>query len=195
MVFGDTFNANKLSESVARATCRFLLRLLSHHNKIFKTAIRMILSQINFTCNLRYFSAWHLLHNGTRILLADLGIQLRDLYVQKQLHERLGLYEPPMILYHTARQDFALPHPPGCDWKEQAQEEIYIHFLRLIAYAIDEKYQRVVAECVEPFNCDKQPFRHRGIKSIKGFPRMFNKMLSAADHRYERKPRPGPIPA
>ena len=96
-----------------------------------------------------------------------------------------------MIAGHTCRQDFALPHPPGCDWKYQEQEEVYIHFLRLIAYAIDERYQRAVAECVEPFNCDPKPFKHAGIKSIKGFPRMLNKMLGGVDHRYEKKPRPG----
>ena len=68
---------------------------------------------------------------------------------------------------------------------------MYIHFLRLIAYAIDERYQRAVAECVAPFNCDKKPFKHAGIKSIKGFTRMFNKLVSPVDHRYAGKPRPG----
>ena len=150
----------------------------------------MILSNYSFTMFLKV-KGWNMLHNGTRDLLADLGIPLRKLYEREKLQERLGSYQPPMITGHTRRQDHALPHPPGCDWNLREQEEVYIHFLRLIAYAIDERYQRAVAECVAPFNCDKKPFKHAGIKSIKGFTRMFNKLVSAVDHRYERKPRPG----
>ena len=151
----------------------------------------MILSQEFFTRNLVYLGAWDFLHEQTRLFLADLGKTLAKLYVDEKLRERLGSYQPAMIPDHTLRQDFSLPYPSGCDWTQQDQEEVYIHFLRLIAYAIDERYQRAVADCVAPFNIDKKPFAHRGIKSIKGFPRMFNKMMSSADHRYETKPRPG----
>ena len=150
----------------------------------------MILSYYHFTMFLE-LDGWNMLHNGTRDLLADLGTPLRKLYEREQLQERLGSYKPSMIAGHTRRQDYVLPHPPGCDWKRQEQEEVYIHFLRLIAYAIDERYQRAVAECVAPFNCDKKPFKHAGIKSIKGFTRMFNKLVSPVDHRYADKPRPG----
>ena len=158
---------------------------------MFKKAGRLILSNESFSTLLNRCNAWDPLKNGTRHLLADLGMQLRDLYVREKLRERLGSYQPPMIADHTCRQDFALPHPTGCDWKWQEQEEIYIHFLRLIAYAIDHKYQHAVAECVAQFNCDPKPFSHGGIKSIKGFPRMYNKMLSPDDHLNEQKPRPG----
>ena len=191
-MFGDRFLHEDFStDEEAAAACRFLLRLLRHHNKLFKQAGRMILSQYYFTVNLRFFKAWKMLHGGTRLILADIGKELRDFYVNEQLQKRLGSFQPAMIVDHTCRQDFDLPYPSGVDWTEQEQEEVYIHFLRLIAYAIDEDYQKVVADCVAPFNCDKKPFSHRGIKSIKGFPRMFNKMLSKADHRYSMKPRPG----
>merc|ERR1719201_1278461 len=150
----------------------------------------MMLSQYTFTINLSSYKAGGVLRDGARLLLDNIGSELRDLYVRDQLQKRLGSFEPPIITEHTRRQDFSLPHPPGCDWEEQEQEEIYIHFLRLIAYAIDENYQKVVADCVAQFNVDKKPFSHRGIKSIKGFPRMLNEMLSAADHRHAKKPRP-----
>ena len=97
----------------------------------------MILSYYHFTMFLE-LDGWNMLHNGTRDLLADLGTPLRKLYEREQLQERLGSYKPSMIAGHTRRQDYVLPHPPGCDWKRQEQEEVYIHFLRLIAYAIDE---------------------------------------------------------
>ena len=151
----------------------------------------MLLSHFAFAWNLICLDAWDLLHNGSGFLLAQLGTQLRDLYDREQLYKQLGTYQPPMIKGHTQRQDFSLPLPPRCDWSQQAQEEVYIHFLRLVAYAIDEQYQRVVEECVRPFNHDKSTFRHGDIHSIKGFPRMLNKMLTAEDHRYEAKPRPG----
>ena len=151
----------------------------------------MILSQEYFTSNLQVFGVWDMLHDGTRFILDDIGKELRDFYVNEQLQTRLGSFQPAMIVDHTCRQDFDLPYPSGIDWTEQEQEEVYMHFLRLIAHAIDEDYQRAVANCVAPFNCDKKPFSHRGIKSIKGFPRMFNKMISAADHRRSKKPRPG----
>ena len=144
-----------------------------------------------FTVQLRHYNAWDVLHKGAEIQLASHGRGLCDLYARDKLQERLGSFQPPMIAGHTRRQDFALPHPPVCDWKEQEQEEVYIHFLRLIAYAIDERYQRAVAECVESFNCDPKPFKHAGMKSIKGFTRMFHKMLAGEDHRFEGKPRPG----
>ena len=191
MVYGDDFDDEEFSPDAAAATCRFLLRLLSHHNETSKRAGRMILSQQYFTTNLEYFKAWGVLHAGTGHLLADLGVQLRDIYVRDQLQEHLGSFQPQMSPEHTGRQDFALPHPPGCDWTQQDHEEIYIHFLRLICYAIDERFHRAVFECVAPFNCDKQAFAYKGIKSIKDFPRMLNKMLAAEDHRYEAKPRPG----
>ena len=150
----------------------------------------MILSQRTFSRNLG-FKAWNVLQEGAGVILAGIGKELRDFYVNEQLQKRLGSFQPAMIVGHTCRQDFELPHPSGVDWTEQDQEEVYIHFLRLIAYAIDEGYQRIIADCVAPFNCDKKPFNHGGIKSIKGFTRMFNKMLSKADHRYSEKPRPG----
>ena len=144
-----------------------------------------------FTVQLRHYNAWDVLHKGAEIQLASHGRGLCDLYARDKLQERLGSFQPPMIAGHTRRQDFALPHPPGYDWKEQEQEEVYIHFLRLIAYAIDERFKLDVAKCVAPFNCDNTPYSRVGMRSIKGFARMFNKMCAAEDHRYEKKPRPG----
>ena len=175
----------------ASATCRFILRLLRHRNSDLKRAGRLLLSQDMFTLSLMHNGAWDLLHNGTKALLDHIGIELREFYENENLRKHLGSLNPRQITGHTHRQDFSLVHPPGCDWKEHIQEEAYIHFLRLIAFAIDEAFQRAVEQCVAPFNCDqgKKPFAHPGIKSIKGFTRMCNKMF--ADHRYAKKPRPG----
>ena len=128
MVYGN-FHSGEFNTRKCRAVCRFLLRLLRHRNKTLKQAARLILSQRMFTVQLRHFKGWELLRNGTRIQLADLGSKLRDLYVRDKLKERLGSFHPPMIAGHTCRQDFVLPHPPGCDWKEQEQEEVYIHII------------------------------------------------------------------
>ena len=151
----------------------------------------MLLSQEMFTMSLMHNGAWDLLHNGTKALLANIGEELRDYYERKNLRKHLGSLNPDMIEGHKCRQDYALALPPGCDWTEHTQEQAYIHFLRLIAFAIDERFQAVIKQCVARFNCskDEKPFAHPGIKSIKGFTRMCNKMF--ADHRYAKKPRPG----
>ena len=186
-VYGDGVHSyTQISKEEAAAVCRFLLRLLRHRNKLCKLAGRMILSQRQFTENLKKLKAWDVLHDGTRLILADISKELKDFYVNEKLQKRLGSYQPSIYI-STCRQDLDLPYPSAIDWTEQGQEEIYIHFLRLIAYAIDENYQKVVADCVEP----KKHFSHKGIKAIKSFPRMLDKMLSAADHRYAKKPRPG----
>jgi hypothetical protein len=87
----------------------------------------------------------------------------------------------------------------------------YIHFLRLIATAIDRDFQHDVNRCLgvrieeveedeahhhhhhhhhkkghSPLLTDGETF-HRGIK---GFERMFTKMLSRSDHRMKPRPRP-----
>ena len=147
----------------------------------------MILSNYNFSTNLEYFRAFGILHDGTKTLLSGLGQELKEVYERENLATHLGTFTPRMIKGHTKRQDFSLATPP-CHWATQNDEECYIHFLRLVAYAIDARYQRLVQECVKEFIVDDKPFGHNGIKSIKGFVRMRNKL--AADHRYDPKPRP-----
>ena len=145
-----------------------------------------------FTMGLVRNGAWDLLHNGTKALRANIGAELRDYYEREDLHKHLGSLKPEMIRghHHKCRQDYALPLPPGCDWKEHMQEQAYIHFLRLIAFAIDERFQADIKQCTAPYSYDEKPFdRQPGIKRIKGFTRMCSKMFAA--HRYAKKPRPG----
>ena len=130
----DSVNENDTErhKKHARAVCGFILRLLRHTflDKKLKIAGRMILSNFEFASNLDYYDAWELLHNGTRVLLQQLGSPLRQLYIDQGLEKQLGSYKPTMVAGHSERQDFRLPLPPGCDWSDQAQEEVYNHFFR-----------------------------------------------------------------
>lgn len=151
---------------------------------------RMLFSSEHFKDKLVYFDALTMLRNGIQLLLAEDCAKLKNLYDEQYLSHHLGTYKPPVVVGHTRRQDFLLPHPPGFDWMEQNQEEIYIHFLRLIAFAIDIPFQRKVAACVKPYVDDK-PFHRSGIRSIKSFPQMLRNMVSPARYRLASKPRPG----
>ena len=82
------------------------------------------------------------LHDGTKTLLSGLGQELKEVYEREKLATHLGTFAPAMIEGHTKRQDFSLATPP-CHWATQNDEECYIHFLRLVAYAIDARYQRL----------------------------------------------------
>ena len=62
-------------------------------------------------------------------------------------------------------------------------EKCFIHVLRMVAMAIDLKYQEIVQKICE--NCDGS-FRKT---EIKGFVRMKNKCVSKEDHYYEAYPR------
>ena len=175
------------------ATCWFLIRVLryAHCSKPLKTMVRMLFSNQHFTNKLVQLDGTTLLRNGIQLLLAPDCTVLRNLFEKEQIFLRLVSYNPSLIVSHTGRQDFGLPHPPGFDWVDQSQEEIYIHFLRLIAYGIDVQFQHKVKACVEPFNIDERPFHHSGIRSIKSFSKMLRKMVSPFGHRHESKPRPG----
>ena len=130
----------------------------------------MVASNFEFSTNLEAGAAFELLHTGTGALLAQLGQELKILYETEQLFTRLGGFSPPIIKNHTKRQDNDLAVPPLCDWATESQEKCYIHFLRLIAYAIDDNFQKLVQKCVQDFVVDAKPFHHGGIKAIKVAP-------------------------
>lgn len=183
---------------VSRRAIRFILRALRHTHKgkkgkiIKNELVRMLFANPHFSNNLKnWLYVWKFLKKGTQHLLSLRGEPLAALYRRRGLRKSLGTYQAPKIADHTQRQDFCLNTPPDIDWSSQAQEEVYIHFLRMVAWAIDESYRNAVRECVAPFIADNEsPFSRRGIRSIKGYPRMHNKMLSGPDHRYAPKPRP-----
>ena len=73
----------------------------------------------------------------------------------------------------------------------ESNERCYIHFLRLIAVAVDPAFQDAVNTCLTPARSpsviEGGYTYHAGIKS---YARMAAKMLARAHHRYDQKPRP-----
>ena len=134
--------------------------------------------------------------SGAKNVLTTLGAELDKLYTSLDLAASLGQYKPAVLETHTKRQDSpgfgAPPLMSMVNWPEAYidAEEAYIHFLRMIAYAVDDAYHMALNECIQPYIVDKKLFHHNGLSSIKGYVRMRNKMLSKEDHRYREKPRP-----
>ena len=78
-----------------------------------------------------------------------------------------------------------------CEDMSESDERCYIHFLRLIAVAVDPAFQDAVNACLTPARSpsviEGGYTYHAGIKS---YARMAAKMLTRAHHRYDQKPRP-----
>jgi hypothetical protein len=112
----------------------------------------------------------------------------------------------------TVRQDRAMPILAGqldySDWKSRP-EEIFIHLQLLLASAIDPLFGEFLDVLVSDLKVEQDFAGDSGGDGIaeadgdaastiavhtapfKTFSRMIGKMVSAEDHRYETKPRPG----
>ena len=164
---------------------------LAHKDSDTKHWIKRLLAVRYFTGNMSYMKILEPLRTfcGERLLLA--GAPLQALF-QTDGDVR-GLAElAPAPLEAVAqvahlRQDHpavGLAPPPGADPTTLEGESVYIHFLRLVALALNEKFQTLVKRVVKPLRG-----KHKGC-AIKGDARMRNKALAADDHRYATKPRP-----
>ena len=77
------------------------------------------------------------------------------------------------------------------DWKQVIVEQVnveatYIHFLRILALAMTKAFENSVNHLLSPLLAESRVSTH----GIKGFARMYEKMLSAADHATRPFPRP-----
>ena len=167
--------------------------LLAHENKAIKLLLRKLLGTRSCTANLEFYKVWDGMREKLATIMADLGDELRRIYEDTDLRAQLGSYEADVRSEDTdsMRQDCedGAPLPPGLQQggaMSESDERCYIHYLRLLAVAIDSAFLDAVNECVGGLIEGERTF-HGGIK---GFERMFNKMLSALDHRYDAKPRP-----
>ena len=133
----------------------------------------------------------------------------RDVYLKADLSLVLGCIKPPAVQAQTEivgangkprplRQDTDQacplpPHPEASASTSRSQallethnhEVICLHVLRLIGAALKDGF-------LEHVNTSAREFLYEDAFSagIKGFPRMFAKMLSPDDHLYEEVPRP-----
>jgi len=142
-------------------------------------------------------TAWDDMKNGCVSHMRALGQQLDDKFQEQELGARLGTFTAEQAPHHPKLRQIV---PPQCgpgmfsdDLNDKGRQNdlecTYIHFLRLIALALDGAFQKAVSEVL----CDAG-LRLVGGKvssgGIKGYERMVNKMLSFDDHRKLPKPRP-----
>ena len=164
---------------------------LAHKDSDTKHWIKRLLAVNYFTGNMSYMEILEPLRTfcGERLLLA--GAPLQALFQTDGDVRGLAELAPAPLeaVAHVAhlRQDHpavGLAPPPGADPTTLEGESVYIHFLRLVALALNEKFQTLVERVVDPLGGE-----HKGC-AIKGDARMRNKALAADDHRYATKPRP-----
>ena len=158
-----------------------------------------------FTTNLVWAEQWERLKEGCAAHMHRLGGQLKQLYEAQNLHDVLGLYEPPIIGPSTPASSPGLAEhpgetrqslvPPQCSSAafevagvvaSRNLECTYIHFVRMIALALDDVFQRSVTRVLDGLLVDGRV----SSGGIKGYERMWNKMMSVEDHFHCAKPRP-----
>ena len=109
--------------------------------------------------------------------------------MSQNLGEHLGQGLDIAILAGEKRLDRsdALPLPVDIEWDAQGFAEMsYIHYVRLVAMALDKSFQDRVQTLIGD-RLEGGRTSHNGIKS---FMRMLNKMRSADDHLHDPRPRP-----
>jgi len=118
-------------------------------------------------------------------------------------------FEPEDYMRQDSKR--LVPLPVGVSFQTTFEECCYIHYLRLLATAMDSSFQNSVNECLggvevmtyrDTVNVRKRrsgsdPQRKRSLildrtyeNGIKGYERMYNKMGAVEDHRFEKRPRP-----
>lgn len=223
----DDDDDEEMKATIRRAALEWLPDALAHASistKI-KTVERRLLGTKLFTTNLGWAGCWKRLCEILELRMKRMGMRLEDTFRRNPDRELVEKYTPtlgfgtaPATTNERARRqdDHGLvPTPRGITFNTTFEECCYIHYLRLIATALDAAFQRSVDECLGGFNatslqCDRfggtgrprrvsthlnrwkkglivdRPFHH----GIKGFERMFNKMNALDDHRFETRPRP-----
>ena len=169
-------------------------------NERLKLNARRILATFRFSSNLAWAGVWNSLQRGVASHLARLGQQLDFFYQQEELRNKVG-YVTGGLQAHSVD---STPAPQQLQQLIPAQfcssavlenvDEItrselectYIHFLRLLATAVDERFQRKVKAVLADHNIK---FVHYS-GGIKGFECMLLKTTSEDDYGLLPKPRP-----
>jgi ankyrin repeat protein len=197
-----------------KATVQFVVRAApyAHVSKLAKANVRRVLGLGHcFTTNLAWAGAWDELQGGIRAHMRQLGGPLDDVFHKLDLKRRLGDYDPQvpaatgggggggdddddddterlMQLVPTACA--SVRFSGGEDLVAQDDLECtYIHFLRLLALALDDAFQKHVNMA---FKKADVRLVGGGVCSggIKSYERMRNKMLAPEDHGRRTRPRP-----
>ena len=182
---------------------------LAHTDKNIKGKIKAVLGAPRFAENLEYFGLWEDLREDCKRQALEIGQGMKRYFDTKELSVALGEKAIPntfgkfqmragenQFVVERCRQEECARRQDECMHPLETgifpqnvahsqvwNEKCFIHVLRMVAMAIDLKYQESVQKICE--NCDGS-FRKT---EIKGFVRMKNKCVSKEDHFYELYPR------
>ena len=145
-----------------------------------------------YTLNLVWGGCWKSLQDGVRAKMHAMGAQLDRTYRRLKLREQLGHF--PQV--HRQVRQYV---PAQCSADKFADKDnvvanndlecIYIHFLRLLALALNATFQARVAEVIQLAGIQLVGGAVRSV-TIKSYERMWTKLNSWNDHWNLAKPRP-----
>ena len=164
----------------------------AHLSPNIKKEVKRLLAVDDFTSNMGYMEIFNPLQTFCKERLLEIGAPLQQMYQQDKTIQDLANLSPvlhPDLANHPTISHLRQDHPvvrlsSPFDHSNFNGESMYIHFIRLVALLINERYQEMVKNTVAPLGGD-----HKGC-AIKGDSRMRNKALAKDDHRSEEKPRP-----
>ena len=164
----------------------------AHLSPNIKKEVKRLLAVDDFTSNMGYMEIFNPLQTFCKERLLEIGAPLQQMYQQDKTIQDLANLSPvlhPELANHPTISHLRQDHPiiglsSPFDHSNFNGESMYIHFIRLVALLINERYQEMVKNTVAPLGGD-----HKGC-AIKGDSRMRNKALAKDDHRSEEKPRP-----
>jgi ankyrin repeat protein len=186
-----------------QATAEYVVRAApyAHVSKLVKGNVRRVLGLGHtFTTNLVWAGAWDDLQSGIRAHMQKLGRPLERMFRELHLAHHLGGYDPqvPADSAAFAAEDLVQLVPAACAAEHFSGNDVvahddmecaYIHFVRMLALALDGAFQKHVDAAFEDAGVH---LVGEGVSSggIKGYERMRNKMLAPEDHGRLSRPRP-----
>lgn len=125
-----------------------------------KSTERQLLGTKLFTTNLGWASCWKLLKSSLKRRMLHLGIQLEKEFWNDPSRDLVRKYSPGLNISNSRNKDFGtskhtrqdsnrlVPLPVGVSFRTKFEECCYIHYLRLLATAMDSSFQKSVMECL-----------------------------------------------
>lgn len=183
-------------EEAIRETTKWVVEniMFASSSDVLKSRIRQVVCDFNYCLSLTDAQCFVPLREACEQHLRTLGAYLHlQQFIRGNLRTILGAFKP-----HVA--DPAQAHqlvPPFCKIPDGLSPEqviveqvnveaTYIHFLRILALAMTKAFENSVNHLLSPLLAESRVSTH----GIKGFARMYEKMLSAADHATRPFPRP-----
>jgi ankyrin repeat protein len=206
MLLNGSYSDVEVHMLLIRRTARYVVEAVpySHASKLVKANVRRVLGTESFTLNMGIADAWDDLQDCIRARMHKLGAPLDEMFRKLHLASQLGQYDPQIAVPAAATEATSADEllvqlvPTACTAEHFSGVDVashddlectYIHFVRLLALALDEAFQHRVNAVLKDVGVR---LVGGGVSSggVKGYDRMRNKMLAPEDHGRLSRPRP-----